>query len=123
MQAVIQLRPYLEGQRFIIRTDHHSLRWVLNLADAQGRLARWHLRLLEFDYEVQYSPGRIHHGADTMSRLKPADATPSEKSVDTASRCNLKMSPNLLLLIDFVTSRRKTQTINVLLISYRRNLP
>jgi hypothetical protein len=84
---VIRLRPYLEGQRFIIRTDHHSLRWVLNLADAQGRLARWRLRLLEFDYEVQYSPGRSHHGADSMSRLKPADATPSEKPVDTEIPC------------------------------------
>jgi RNase H-like domain found in reverse transcriptase len=37
--AILTLRPYLEGRRFIIRTDHHSLRWVLNLADAQGRLA------------------------------------------------------------------------------------
>jgi RNase H-like domain found in reverse transcriptase/Reverse transcriptase (RNA-dependent DNA polymerase) len=85
--AVIQLRPYLEGKRFIIRTDHHSLRWVLNLADAQGRLARWRLRLLKFDYEVKYSPSRSHHGADTMSRLKPADATPSEKPVDTEITC------------------------------------
>jgi hypothetical protein len=34
------LRPYLEGQWFIIRTDHHSIHWVLNLADAQGRLNR-----------------------------------------------------------------------------------
>jgi hypothetical protein len=44
--AILQLRPYLEGQRFLKRTDHHSLRWVLNLSDAQGRLARWRLRLL-----------------------------------------------------------------------------
>jgi RNase H-like domain found in reverse transcriptase len=50
--AILHLRPYLEGQNFIIRTDHHSLRWVLNLSDAQGRLARWRIRLLEFDNEV-----------------------------------------------------------------------
>jgi hypothetical protein len=24
--AILTLRPYLEGKRFIIRTDHHSLR-------------------------------------------------------------------------------------------------
>jgi RNase H-like domain found in reverse transcriptase len=68
--AILQLRPYLEGQRFLILTDHHSLRWVLNLSDAQGRLARWRLRLLEFDFEVEYSPGKEHHGADNMSRLQ-----------------------------------------------------
>jgi RNase H-like domain found in reverse transcriptase len=42
---ILHLRPYLEGQKFIIRTDHHSLWWVLNLSDAQGCLARWRLRL------------------------------------------------------------------------------
>jgi hypothetical protein len=51
------------------RTDHHSLRWVLNLSDAQVLLARWRLRILEFDFEVEYFPGKEHHGADTMSRL------------------------------------------------------
>jgi RNase H-like domain found in reverse transcriptase len=39
--AVLQLRPYLEGKHFFIRTDHHSLLWVLNLADAQRRLSWW----------------------------------------------------------------------------------
>jgi RNase H-like domain found in reverse transcriptase len=71
--AILQLRPYLDGKRFFIRTDHNSLRWVLNLAAAQGRLARWILRLLEFDFEVQYSPGKARHGADTMSRLPSTD--------------------------------------------------
>jgi hypothetical protein len=47
--AILQVRPYLEGQKFLIRTDHHSLRRVLNLSDAKDRLARWRLRLLEFD--------------------------------------------------------------------------
>jgi RNase H-like domain found in reverse transcriptase/Reverse transcriptase (RNA-dependent DNA polymerase) len=44
--AILHLRPYLEQQNFTIRTDHHSLRWVLNLSDAQGRLELWRLRLL-----------------------------------------------------------------------------
>jgi transposase InsO family protein len=83
--AILTLRPYLEGQRFLVRTDHHSLRWVLNLADAQGRLARWRLRLLEFDFEVEYAPGKEHHAADTMSRLLPPART--EPPLDTAIPC------------------------------------
>ena len=87
--AILQLRPYLEGKHFIIRTDHNSLRWVLNLADAQGRLARWRLRLLEFDFEVQYAPGKEHHGADTLSRLRPSDPSLAEPAtaVDTEIPC------------------------------------
>jgi RNase H-like domain found in reverse transcriptase len=87
--AILHLRPYVEGQKFIIRTDHHSLRWVLNLSDPQGRLARWRLRLLEFDYEVQYHPGALHHGADMMLRLRsedPAIAEPIDE-IDTDVPC------------------------------------
>jgi RNase H-like domain found in reverse transcriptase len=67
--AVAHLRPYLEGKRFTLRTDPHALRWVMNLADAQGRLARWRLRMAESDFQVEYSPGATHHAADALSRL------------------------------------------------------
>jgi RNase H-like domain found in reverse transcriptase len=82
--AILQLRPYLDGQKFITWTAHHSLQWVLNLSGAQWRIARWRLRLLKFDFKVQYSPGREHHEAVTMSRLRPssADAIPPAQLVD-----------------------------------------
>jgi transposase InsO family protein len=104
--SVLHLRPYLEGKRFLIRTDHHSLRWILNLSDAQGRLARWRLRLSEFDYEVQHTPGAGHHGADVMSRLqseKKEIAEPSEP-VDVDVPCFvIEDTPDpSLILPDFV---------------------
>ena len=52
--AILLLWPYLEGQRCTVRTDHDSLRWVLNLADAKGRLARRRLRLSEYDFVVEH---------------------------------------------------------------------
>jgi transposase InsO family protein len=85
--AVTHLRPYVEGKRFTVRTDHNALRWVMNLSDAQGRLARWRLRLAEFDFQVEYSPGASHHAADAMSRLPhqpvPDDAIDAEIPVLT----------------------------------------
>jgi RNase H-like domain found in reverse transcriptase len=75
--AVTHLRPYLEGTEFIVRTDHHALRWVMNLSDAQGRLARFRLRLAEFTFKAEYHPGTSHHAADAMSRL-PHQAIPAE---------------------------------------------
>jgi hypothetical protein len=62
---------------FTVRTDHHALRWVMNLSDAQGRLARWRLRLAEIKFKVEYHPGVAHHAADAMSRL-PHQAVPSD---------------------------------------------
>jgi hypothetical protein len=49
----------------------------MNLSDAQGRLARWRLRLAEFTFKVEYHPGVAHHAADAMSRL-PHQAVPSD---------------------------------------------
>ena len=67
--AVQHLRPYLEGQKFTIRTDHDALKWLLNLRDPRGRLARWSLRLQEYDFEIVYKPGKTHALADGPSRL------------------------------------------------------
>ena len=53
----------------------------MNLADAIRRLARWRLRLAEFDFQVEYRPGASHHAADAMSRL--AQHETSVEAVDT----------------------------------------
>ena len=111
--SILHLRPYLESRHFVVRTDHNSLRWVLNLADAQGRLARWRLRLLEFDFEVQYSPGASHHAADTVSRLRVCDSdnSPSEDIVDmdvpcfTTSTDTPRRDPSLLLREDLILAQ------------------
>ena len=55
------LRPYLEGSHFRIYTDHQPLKWLLGITDTSGRLARWRLRLSEFDYSVDYKKDiKIH---------------------------------------------------------------
>ena len=80
--AVLVLRPYLEGTHFKVRTDHHSLRWIMNLANASGRLARWRLRLQEFDFEVVHRAGSVHMAPDAMSRLPTDGADDSELNDD-----------------------------------------
>ena len=46
---IFMLRPYLQGTRFTVRTDHSALRWMLHTDGTHGRLARWRLRHAEFD--------------------------------------------------------------------------
>lgn len=67
--AVLMLRPYVEGRRFTIRTDHESLRWNLNMADATGKLSRWRLRLQELEFDVVHREVIKHQTADALSRL------------------------------------------------------
>jgi hypothetical protein len=86
--AVTHLRPYLEGIDFTVRTDHHALRWVMNLSDAQGCLARWRLRLSEFTFKMEYHPGAVHHAADAISRL-PHQAVPPEPIEEEIPVCSI----------------------------------
>lgn len=78
--ALLLLCPYLEGIGFIVRTDHNSLKWVLNLTEITDKLERWHLRISEFDFDVIHRAGIKHQAADTRSRLRTnwEDNTPLE---------------------------------------------
>lgn len=67
--AVTHLRPYLEGERFVVRCDHAALRSIFMGSNASGRITRWRLRRAEFDYELQHKAGRHHHVPDALSRL------------------------------------------------------
>jgi RNase H-like domain found in reverse transcriptase len=81
--AVTHLRPYLERTEFTVLTDHHALRWVMNLFDALERLARWRLQLAEFIFTEKYHPGAAHCAADAMSRLphQPVPRDPTEDDI------------------------------------------
>lgn len=46
----------------------NSFTWLMNCNDPSSRLVRWRLKLLEYDYEIKYKPGRINTNADFLSR-------------------------------------------------------
>jgi len=66
--AVLKLRHFLDGQPFLIRTDHQALRWIYSTTDSSGRLMRWRLRLSEYTLDMVYKPGASHHLPDFLSR-------------------------------------------------------
>ena len=80
--ATLNLRPYIEGTKFVVRTDHNALRWMMTTNDPQGRLMRWRLRLMEFDYEILYRPGRLHQVPDAMSRLLREGDADDDATID-----------------------------------------
>lgn len=69
--ALERLRPYLEGYKFTVITDQHSLIWLHNLREPTGRLARWAVRLQQFDFEIIHRKGKDHVVPDLLSRTVP----------------------------------------------------
>ena len=63
-----QFQYYLDGQRFTLETDHNNLRWIMNIKNPRGRLARWITRLTAFDVEFVYREGEYSGVADCASR-------------------------------------------------------
>ena len=55
--AVKNFRAYLEGYHFEVIIDHSSLRWLYMLKDPSGRLARWALQLLQYDFTITHRKG------------------------------------------------------------------
>ena len=70
-------RKYLSGQRFTVETDHANLRWLMSGKYQTGRLARWVMRLQEFDFDVRHKPGNANSNADALSRL-PTTTVPQQ---------------------------------------------
>ncbi|GFU37554.1 retrovirus-related Pol polyprotein from transposon 412 [Trichonephila clavipes] len=68
IKAVEHFHPYLYGRRFLLRTDHASLTWLLNFKNPEGQIARWIQRLQEYDVEIHPRKRSAHGNADALSR-------------------------------------------------------
>lgn len=68
LHAVEQFRPYIEGSHFKVISDHSALQWLHRNKDPHGRLARWAMRLQQFDYEIVHRKGKYNTVPDALSR-------------------------------------------------------
>lgn len=66
--SIKKFRPYVEGYHFKVITDHHALKWLRELKNPTGRLARWALELLEYDFDITHRKGTMHDVPDALSR-------------------------------------------------------
>ena len=69
--ACKELRPYLIGKPFTLITDHANLKWIMHAKNTKGKLARWAIKLSEYDFDIIHKPGRAMTNVDALSRLFP----------------------------------------------------
>jgi len=81
VMAIKNFHHYLYARKFTVRTDHGSLRWLMNFKEPEGQLARWLEELGSYQFTIIHQAGRLHSNADGLSR-RPC--------IDNCSHCSRK---------------------------------
>ena len=92
IRAARRFRHLLLGVHFTVVTDHQALKWLWNLDNPSGRLARWILHLSLFDFEVQHRRGVDIPHADALSH-DPQDSVVTNRGEPAVSRCMAETIP------------------------------
>ena len=74
MLAIHHWRPYLWGRRFLVRTDHFSLKFLLDQRLATIPQHHWVGKPLGFGFSVEYKAGSTNMAADALSHHDTKEA-------------------------------------------------
>ncbi|XP_014261398.1 uncharacterized protein K02A2.6-like [Cimex lectularius] len=82
-----RLKNFLLGKQYTIETDHKPLLQIFktrNLDDLSPRLQRFRMRMMRYDYNITYTPGKNLFVADALSRkpIPSEDDNELEEEVD-----------------------------------------
>jgi hypothetical protein len=73
LEALKKWRHYLLGNQLTIRTDQQSLKYLSSQRLLEGIQHKLMLKLLEFDYIIEYKQGSHNKVADALSRKGVTD--------------------------------------------------
>ncbi|GFX04395.1 retrovirus-related Pol polyprotein from transposon 412 [Trichonephila clavipes] len=127
VKAIEHFHHYLYGQKFLLRTDHASLTWLMNFRNTEGQVARWIQRLNEYYFDIRHRKGSSHGNADALSRrpcpencrhcsrietkydyairqITTSTATPPDPWSDEKVREDQMADPDIKPLIEFMES-------------------
>ena len=73
VSSIKHFHHYLYGRHFKVRSDHGSLRWLMNFRNCEGQLARFLETLATYDFTIEFRAGIRHNNADSLSRRPCVD--------------------------------------------------
>ena len=108
--ALEKFRPFILGTDFMVRTDHSSLKWLLEAKD--GRLGRWALRLSEFTpFKIVHRSGVKHTNVDAFTRVfAESDTVPDHHVVGAVA----SMDPIFPTIKEWIEAQEADKSCQVL---------
>lgn len=79
-EAVAKGRPYLLGHNFTICTDQKSIKELMTQNIHTPAQLRFLIKLLGYDFSIEYKPGSTNRVADASSRLPTDTSSPNSES-------------------------------------------
>jgi hypothetical protein len=81
MYALAKFRQYHVGARFVVKSDHNSLKYLLEQKDLNERQQKWVSRIQAYDFDIEFVKGKNNVVADALSR-RPSIFAMTGVSVD-----------------------------------------
>lgn len=69
VMAIQHRRPYLLGRRFVVLTNQRRLKELLQQKIVSAEQQNWTAKLLGYNFEIRYKPGKENIGAHALSRV------------------------------------------------------
>jgi hypothetical protein len=67
--ALHKFKHFLLGNKFVFYVDHMALVYLVNKPQVSGRIIRWLLLFLKYEFTIVYKLGRTHVIVDVLSKL------------------------------------------------------
>ena len=58
MHALAKFQQYLVGNKFVVKTDHNSLRHFLTQKDLNDKNQKWVRKIQYYDFDIEYVKGK-----------------------------------------------------------------
>jgi hypothetical protein len=86
LSSIEKWHKYLDGQEFILETDHKPLLQLNIKAQHNAKCERWRLKLQQYCFKIKYIKGNENTMADYLSR------SPIENYQDDLDDCSIQLS-------------------------------
>jgi hypothetical protein len=93
LHALAKFRQYLVGAKFVVKSDHNSLKYFLEQKDLNERPHKWVSKIQAYDFDIEFVKGKNNVVADALSK-RPSIYAMTDVSVDWKDLLVIEYSKN-----------------------------